>query len=284
VEPVAGDLADRESLERAMAGVRTVYHCAADYRLYARDPREIYAANVDGTENVMRAAANVGVARVVYTSSVGALGLKRDGAADESTPVSIRDMVGHYKRSKYLAERVAEAWAAKGLGVVVVNPATPIGEYDVKPTPTGDMIVRFLARRMPAYVDTGLNVVDVRDVAEAHVLAAERGRVGERYILGCRNMTLKEILDVLAALTGLHAPRLRLPHWLPLGVAAIDTTLARLFGRTPEVPLEGVSMSARRMYFDSSKAVRELGMPQRPVEAAFERAVLWFRGEGYVAS
>jgi dihydroflavonol-4-reductase len=284
VDPVTGALGDTASLDRAMAGVQTVFHCAADYRLYARDPRELYAANVDGTENVMRAAASAGVSRLVYTSSVGALGLRRDGPADERTPVSVRDMVGHYKRSKYLAERVAQSWSEKGLGVVIVNPAAPIGEYDVKPTPTGDMIVRFLQRRMPAYVDTGLNVVDVRDVAEAHVLAAEKGRVGERYILGHRNMTLKEILDLLAGVAGVRAPRMKLPHWIPLGAAAVDTAFSRLRGRVPSIPLEGVAMSARRMFFDSSKAVRELGMPQRPIEEAFARAVYWFRTEGYVAS
>lgn len=284
VELVTGDLGDRESLVRAMAGVRTVYHCAADYRLYARHPREIYAANVDGTENVMSTASAAGVSRVVYTSSVGALGLCAEGPADERTPVSLRDMAGHYKRSKYLAEHVALRWAGNGLGVVIVNPATPVGECDVKPTPTGDMILRFLKRRMPAYVDTGLNVVDVRDVAEAHVLAAEKGRVGERYILGCRNMTLKEILDVLATITGLRAPRLRLPHWVPIGIAAVDTAWARMWGRIPSVPLEGARMSSRRMFFDSTKAVRDLGMPQGSVEEALARAVSWFRSEGYVGA
>ena len=191
-------------------------------------------------------------------------------------------MIGHYKRSKFEAERVAEKWAAKGLPVVIVNPSTPVGELDVKPTPTGQMIVDFLNRRMPAYVDTGLNLVDARDVGEGHVLAAERGRTGEKYILGNRNMTLKQILDALSGLTGLPSPGLRLPHWIPLAAAAADTLAARVTGRVPRVPLEGVRMSRHRMFFESGKAVRELGLPQTPVEEALARAVAWFRENGYV--
>jgi len=285
VEIVQGDLTDVASLQRATKGVATVFHCAADYRLYVRDPRETYASNVEGTRNVLRAAAEAGVSRVVYTSSVGTLGLNRSGQpATEETPVAAGDMVGHYKRSKFQAERVAEEWSLQGLPLVIVNPSTPVGELDVKPTPTGQILVRFLNRRMPAYVETGLNVVDVRDVAEGHVLAAEKGRAGERYILGHRNMTLKEILDTLARLTGLPAPRLRVPHWLPLAVAAVDTSLARLVGRSPEIPIESVRLSRHRMFFDASKAVRELGLPQTAVEEALERAVHWFRDNGYVHS
>jgi dihydroflavonol-4-reductase len=262
-----------------------VFHCAADYRLYVRDPREIYASNVEGTRNVLRTAAEAGVARVVYTSSVGTLGLDRNGQpANEETPVAPADMVGHYKRSKFMAERVAQEWALQGLPLVIVNPSTPVGELDAKPTPTGQILVRFLNRRMPAYVETGLNLVDVRDVAEGHLLAADKGRVGERYILGHRNMTLKEILDTLARLSGLPAPRLRVPHWIPLAVAAVDTSLARLVGRTPEIPIEGVRLSRHRMFFDAGKAVRELGLPQTPIEEALERAVRWFRENGYVRS
>jgi dihydroflavonol-4-reductase len=285
VEIVRGDLCDAASLRRAMDGVATIYHCAADYRLYARDPREIYRSNVEGTENILRAAADARVERVVYTSSVGALGLARNGRpADEDTPVAAQDMLGHYKRSKYQAERVAEEWVRKGLPVVIVNPSTPVGELDVKPTPTGEMIVRFLNRRMPAYVDTGLNLVDVRDVAEGHVLAAEKGRVGERYILGNRNMTLKEILDVLSRLTGLASPTLKVPHWIPLALSGADTLFSRLIGRSPRLPLEGVRLSRHRMFFNGSKAVRELSLPQSPVEGALGRAVDWFRQNGYAPS
>lgn len=282
IEVVTGDVTDPASLSRAMAGVETVYHCAADYRLYAVDPRELYASNVAGTENVLCAASRAGVRRVVHTSSVGALGLAPGGSpADETTPVEAASMIGHYKRSKYDSERIAESWAARGLPVVIVNPSTPVGEYDIKPTPTGQMIVDFLNRRMPAYVETGLNLVDARDVAEGHILAAERGRIGEKYILGNRNMTLKEILDALSRLTGLASPRLRLPHWVPLTAAAADTLAARLTGRVPRVPLEGVRMARHKMFFDSGKAVRELDFPQTPVEEALARAVAWFREKGY---
>ncbi len=283
VEVVTGDVADPASLKRAMAGARAVFHCAADYRLSPRDPREIYAANVEGTRNVLAAAAEMGVERVVYTSSVGVLGLAPDGtAANEETPVDARHLIGHYKKSKHEAERIAQEFAERGLPVVIVNPSTPVGEMDIKPTPTGQIIVDFLNRRMPAYVETGLNVVDVRDVAEGHVLAAEKGRVGERYILGNRDMTLKEIFDALSALTGIPSPSVRLPHWIPLAAAAVDTFASRLAGRQPRVPLEGVRMSRHRMFFDSGKAVRELDLPQTPVEQALARAVAWFREKGYV--
>lgn len=283
VELFEGDLRDRRSLDRGLAGCETVFHCAADYRLYAPNPQEIYDVNVGGTENLLAAAAQAGVDRVVYTSSVGALGLTDDGApADEAAPVELDDMIGHYKRSKYLAEREAQRWAGEGLPVVIVNPSTPVGDRDVKPTPTGQMIVDFLNRKMPAYVDSGLNLIDVRDVAEGHLLAAERGRVGEKYILGHRNLTLKEILERLAGLTGLPAPKVRLPHWIPLTVAAVDTTLARWTGRTPRVSLESVRMSKKRMFFDASKAVSELDLPQSPVDGALARAVAWFEDHGYV--
>jgi dihydroflavonol-4-reductase len=282
VEIVPGDLTDPVSLARATKGVSTLYHVAADYRLWTRDPQELYRSNVGGTENVLRAAADAGVSKVVYTSSVAALGLSERGSADEVTPVERATIIGHYKKSKYDAQRVAEAWAGKGLPVVIVNPSTPIGELDIKPTPTGQLIVDFLNRKMPAYVDTGLNLVDVRDVAAGHLAAAQMGRPSERYILGNRNMSLKEILDALAKLTGLPAPSLRLPHWIPLSVAAVDTALSSLTGRAPRVSLESVRMSTHRMFFDASKAVRELGLPQTPVEEALARAVAWFRAKGYV--
>jgi dihydroflavonol-4-reductase len=282
VELVAGDLCDRASLAAAVTGCESVFHCAADYRLYARDPRELYAVNVEGTRCLLRAAGDAGALRIVYTSSVGALGLEPDGRpATETTPVSIERMIGHYKRSKFMGERVAEELASEGLPVVIVNPSAPVGELDIKPTPTGRMIVDFLRRRMPAYVDTGLNVVDVRDVAAGHLAAAERGRPGERYILGNRNLSLREILGILAQLTGLPAPRVRVPHWLPAFFAAIDTAAARARGTEPRVSLESVRMSRYRMYFDAGKAVRELGLPQTPVENALERAVTWFRARGY---
>jgi dihydroflavonol-4-reductase len=283
VEVVEGDLTDVASLSRALSGVTRLFHCAADYRLWAKDPRELSRVNVGGTENILRAAADAGVSRVVYTSSVGALGLTADGSpADEQTPVRREEVVGHYKKSKYDAERVAQEWAGRGLPLVIVNPSTPVGELDIRPTPTGQMIVDFVNGRIPAYVDTGLNLVDARDVAEGHVLAAEKGRVGEKYILGNRNMTLQEILETLARLTGRRAPSLRLPHAVPLAAAAVGTFMAGLTGRPPRVSLESVRMSRHRMFFDGSKAVRELGMAQTPVEDALGRAVAWFRNKGYV--
>lgn len=283
VEIETGDLRDSASLERATAGCDAVYHCAADYRFFAADTRELYDSNVGGTRNVMRAAASAGVGKVVYTSSVGALGLHADGSpANETTPVSLDDMVGHYKRSKYLAERVAEQWADKGLPVVIVNPSAPVGDGDLKPTATGKMILDFLNRKVPAYVDTGLNLVDVRDVALGHLLAAEKGQVGEKYILGNRDMTLAEIFQTLSEITDLPAPRVQLPHWVPLTFAALETGFSRLVNRQPNVPLEAVKLARYRMFFDASKAVRELGMPQTPVEQSLQRAVVWFRENGYV--
>jgi len=282
VEIVEGDLTDPASLARAAKGVSTLYHVAADYRLWTRHPGDLHRSNVEGTENILRAAADASVAKVVYTSSVAALGLVDGGSADEKTPVVRDRIIGNYKKSKYDAERVADAWAGKGLPVVIVNPSTPIGERAIKPTPTGQMIVDFLNRKMPAYVDTGLNLVDVRDVAEGHLLAAEKGKVGERYILGHRNMTLKEILDALSALTGLPSPTVKLPHWIPFAAAAIDTAFARVSWRAPHVSIDSVRMSTHRMFFDASKAVRELGLPQTPVEEALGRAVAWFRESGYV--
>lgn len=283
VEVVTGDLRDAGSFRAALESCEMAFHCAADYRLYSRNPDELYASNVEGTRNLLQAASEAGAKRVVYTSSVGALGLHPDGTpADEETPVALEDMVGHYKRSKFLAERVADEWVEKGLPVVIVNPSTPVGEADLKPTATGQMIVDFLNRKTPAYVDTGLNLVDVHDVALGHVRAAEKGRIGERYILGNRDMSLKEIFQTLGRLTGLPAPSLKVPHWLPLGWAAIDTGFSRLVGRTPRVPLEAVRLSRYRMYFDPSKAVRELGLPQTPIEEPLQRAVDWFRAHGYV--
>lgn len=284
VDLTLGDLRDPESLAAACRGCEEVYHCAADYRLFAHDPSAIHASNVDGTRNLLAAARNAGARRIVYTSSVAALGLEPGGApANETTPVDPTKIVGHYKRSKYLAERVAERAAADGAPVVIVNPSTPVGELDLKPTPTGRIIVDFLNGLLPAWVDTGLNLVDVRDVAKGHLLAAERGRIGEKYILGNCNLTLRALLELLADLTGRRAPRLRLPHWLPIAVAALDTGRARCFGGEPRVPLESARMARRKMFFDAGKAVRELGLPQSPIREALRRAVRWFEGNGYVS-
>ncbi len=278
---MVGDLTDKRSLRRAIAGAEVLFHCAADYRLYARDPQELYRTNVEGTRNVLEVAAETGVPKIVYTSSVGTLALGGPSPANENAHAALEQMVGDYKRSKYLAERVVDDWVARGLPVVLVSPSTPIGERDVKPTPTGRIVVDFLNGRLPAYVDTGLNLVDVRDVAAGHLLAAERGRPGERYILGHRNLTLQEMLGLLARLTNLPPPRFKLPHWIPLALAHVEAPLCRWLGRDPRVPLDGVRMSRALMFFDSSKAVRELGFPQSPIEPALERAVSWFVDHDY---
>lgn len=284
-EPVYGDLTDADSLARAVQGCDAVFHVAADYRLWSRDPRELYRANVDGTVNMLRAAASAGVQRVVYTSTVGALAAPvSDVPSDEDTPVTFGDMVGHYKRSKFLAEEQARRFhSQEGLDVVIVNPSTPVGERDIKPTPTGKIIVDFLNRRLPAFVDTGLNLIDVRDVAVGHVLAFERGKAGERYILGNENITLEGILKLLAEITGMPAPTRRIPYRLAYAAACADTWLfGTVLGREPHIPLEGVRMARKFMFFSSAKAVRELGLPQSPVRDALSRAVDWFRANGYI--
>ena len=283
VDLYEGDVRDAGSVRHAMTGADVAFHYAADYRLHAPDPRELYQTNVEGTDNVMRAAFDLGVARVVYTSSVATLAPGADGApADERARAALDDVVGPYKRSKLLAERLTEEWAARGLPVVIVSPSTPVGEGDAKPTPTGQLIVDFLNRRMPAYVDTGLNLVDVRDVAEGHLLAATRGRPGDNYILGNANLTLKQILELVGRTVGRRAPRLRLPIWIPLAFAHVEAPISRWRGRAPRVPLDGVRMSKRKMFFDAGKAVRELGVPQSRIEPAIERAVSWFVARGLV--
>lgn len=285
IEPVCGDLRDLETLKQAAKGCDVVYHCAADYRLWCKDPTEMYASNVEGTRNVMQAALDEGIRRVVYTSTVGCLGLNDNGApADEDTPVvSIADMVGHYKRSKFLAEEEVRGFAKRGLPVVIVNPSTPVGELDIKPTPTGKIIVDFLRGKMFGYVDTGMNLIDVKDCAEGHVLAAEKGRTGERYILGAHNITLKELFDALASVTDIASPRTRVPHWVAESYARLENFWSiRVAGREPDVPLESVKLARHKMWFDSAKAVRELGLAQSPIEKALERAVVWFRQHGYV--
>jgi dihydroflavonol-4-reductase len=282
VHVVRGDILDLDALRPAVEGCSLVFHAAADYRLWAPNPAELYRNNVDGTRTVLEACARAGIERVVYTSSVGTLGLPRDGTpGTETTPVTLDDMIGPYKRSKFLAERVAEEYAAGGLGVVIVNPTNPIGPWEVKPTPTGRMIMDYLLGRMFGTLDTGLNLIHVNDVACGHLLAARRGRVGEKYILGCDNYSLAEIFRLLEGITGIRAPRLRLPHALIFMVALVNEGLARATGWPPRVPLTGVRMARKRMYFSAEKAVRELGLPQTPVEQALQEAVDWFVGHGY---
>ena len=284
-ERATGDLRDLASLRGVLRGVRRVFHVAADYRLWARDPAEIYASNVEGTRNLLNAAADAGVEQIVYTSTVATVAVPANNGAlpDESTAAGIEQMVGHYKRSKFIAEREVLEQARQGLPVIVVNPTTPVGPGDWKPTPTGRIIVDFLNGRMPAYVDTGLNVVAVEDVAAGHLLAAERGKRGERYILGGRNMTLAEILTELAWITGRRAPRVRIPHGVAMAAACVDTAVCRVLRREPHIPLEGVRMARHRMFVSTEKAERELGFHAGPISAALERAVRWYKTYGYVS-
>lgn len=284
VERIEGDLRDATSIERAMQGVRRVFHVAADYRLWTRNPEEIYRSNVDGTRVLLECAARAGVERIVYTSTVATIAVpSHDGALpNEDTRATVDQMIGHYKRSKFFAEQEAVKAAAAGVPVVIVNPTAPVGPGDWKPTPTGRIIVDFLNGKMPAYVDTGLNVVAVEDVAAGHLLAAEKGRIGERYILGATNMTLKQILDALAKIAGRPAPRLKMPHAIALAAGYADEWFSRLVGRKPQIPVEGVKMSRHRMFVSSDKAERELGYQPTSVEAAFERAVRWYEANGYI--
>lgn len=283
VELTTGDLADLDSIRQAIKGCSTVYHCAADYRLWCKNPAEMYQSNLEGSSNVMQAAFDEGVQKIVYTSTVGCLGLAENGKpADEDTPVKISDMIGHYKRSKFLAEEKVREWASRGLPVVIVNPSTPVGDLDIKPTPTGKIIVDFLRGKMFGYVDTGMNLIDVRDCAEGHVLAAERGLPGSRYILGGRNLTLKELFDALAGVTAIASPKLKVPHWVAETYARIENFWSiGVAHRDPDVPLESVKLARHKMWFDPSKAVRELGLRNNPIEGALERAVSWFRDHGY---
>ena len=282
-EPVRGDLRDFGSLERAMHGVERVFHVAADYRLWTKHPEEIYESNVEGTRRLLSAAEKAGVAKFVYTSTVATIAVPRHGALpDETTDASIDEMIGHYKRSKFQAEQVALDAARAGAPVVIVNPTAPVGPLDWKPTPTGKIILDFLNGKMPAYVDTGLNVAPVEDVALGHLLAADKGRAGERYILGGTNMTLKEILDALAPIAGRRAPRVKLPHAVALAAGYADEFMARIAGREPKIPVEGVKMSRHRMFVTTGKAERELGYVHTSIPAALERAVRWYEANGYV--
>ena len=281
VEKVEGDLRDRESLRRAVEGCGLVFHVAADYRLWTRNPSDLYRSNVEGTQNLLEVAESAGVDRIVYTSTVGCIGMPQDRLGDENTPVSIEEMTGHYKRSKWLAEQVALEKASKGLPVVIVNPTAPVGGHDWKPTPTGKIILDFLLGRLPAFVDTGLNLVDARDTAHGHLLAAERGRTGERYILGSENLTLEQILERLALITGKKAPKIKMPYAVAYAAGAIATGWANLTGKQPFAPLEGVKMARKRMFVTHEKAARELGFAPRPADEALRRAVTWFRQNGY---
>ena len=283
VEEAPGDLTDSASLGRAVERCDAVFHAAADYRLWVPDPEQMYRANVEGTQKLLEAAHRAGVQRIVYTSSVATIGLPADGGpGTEATPVGLTDMVGHYKRSKFLAEQKALEAAAGGVPVVIVNPAAPVGPRDIKPTPTGRIVLDAALGRMPAYVDTGLNVVHVDDVASGHVLAFHHGRVGERYILGGENLPLREILLEVTRLAGRSPPRVRLPHGAVLPIAHAAEFFARLTGKPTRVTVDSVRMARKRMYFSSDKAVRELGYRFRPARLAFEDALRWFREEGYL--
>jgi dihydroflavonol-4-reductase len=283
-EVALGDLRDASSVERAMQDVDVVYHVAADYRLWARRPAEIYDSNVTGTRNLLEAARRGKVAKLVYTSTVGTIAVPRGEALpDENTRTSIDEMIGHYKRSKWLAEQEVMRAAGEGLPVVIVNPTTPVGPGDAKPTPTGRIIVDFLNRRMPAFVDSGLNFVGVEDTAAGHLLAAERGRNGERYILGGENLTLKQVLGMLAQASGRSAPRVRLPHIVAVGAAYADAAISGILGREPRIPLDGVRMARHSMFVSDKKARTELGFAPGPVAGALDRAVGWYAANGYVA-
>src|SRR6202049_5187794 len=282
-ETATGDLRDAGSLEKAMSGCDTVFHVAADYRLWVRDPEEMYRSNVDGTRAILEAARKNGVRRVGYTSSVATVGFTGNGhPADEDSPVSLGDMIGHYKRSKFMAEQVALEAGRGGMHVVIVNPTTPIGEQDVKPTPTGRIVVDFLKRKFPAYVETGLNLVDVRECALGHIAAWEKGKPGERYILGGENLTLKQILDKLGEISGLPSPKVKLPYVFAFATGVVDEAITgRLLHREPRATIDSVRMGKKKMWATSGKAERELGWKIIPVDDALRRAVQWFQVNGY---
>jgi dihydroflavonol-4-reductase len=282
-ERVVGDLRDLQSLKTGMSGCEFVFHVAADYRLWTRNGQELYDSNVEGTRNVLAAARDSGVRRVVYTSSVATMGFGNNGRlTDEKTPVTLSNMIGDYKRSKFLAEQLAIEASRSGQNVVVVNPTTPIGERDIKPTPTGRIVLDFLRRKFSAYVDTGLNLVDVVDCAQGHLLAMEKAVPGERYILGGENLTLKQILDKLAAITGLPSPKLKLPYAVAYATGVVDTLVSgTIMRREPRVTLDSVRMGRKKMFITSAKAERELGWNPGPVDGALRRAVEWFQANGY---
>lgn len=283
VEICRGDLCDPASLKEACAGVSQVYHVAAAYDFWSRRPQEFFDVNVEGTRNILEAAGTAGVSRIVYTSTVGVLRYPDDPrhSSDETALASPADLHNDYKRSKFEAERIALEYAHKGLPVVVVNPSAPVGPYDVKPTPTGKIIVDFLKGKVPAYVETGLNVVDVEDVAAGHWLAAQKGKAGERYILGNKNMSLKEIYALIASLSGRNPPRWKIPYGVALAASFGSEIAGKILRRRPSIPLGAVRMAKKYMYFTPAKAIRELGLPQSPVEKAFEKAIGWFKTNRY---
>jgi len=283
LEYVTGDLRDPASLDRAMKDVKRVFHVAADYRLWARRKQDIYDSNVGGTKNLLDAAKRAGVEQLIYTSTVATIAVDRPQHPNEFTDAKLEEMVGHYKRSKWLAEKEALSAAKNGLPVIVAMPTTPVGPWDWKPTPTGKIILDFLNGKMPGYVETGLNFVGVEDCAAGHLLIAEKGKVGERYLLGGENLTLKQMLDALSKITGLPAPKLKIPHGLALGVAYASTVFSRLLGREPGIPVEGVKIARHMMFVDCSRVQRELGFKVGPVAAALERAVRWYEANGYIA-
>ncbi len=282
VEPCTGDLRDAASLDRAVSGCGVVFHIAADYRLWAKDPAEMYRSNVEGTRNLLEAARKAGVERVVYTSTVGCIGIPADHLGDETVPVAIDEMNGAYKRSKFQAEQVALEYAQSGFPVVIVNPTAPVGDHDFKPTPTGKIIVDFVRGAMPAFVDTGLNLVDVADTADGHLLACERGISGQKYILGCENLTLEQIFGHLQTISGRKAPGWRIPYGVAYAAGVASTTWANLTGQEPRAPLDAVKMARKKMFVSADKARRELGFQPGPVDAALKRAVDWFQANGYV--
>ena len=282
LEYVTGDLRDASSLERAMAGAQRVFHVAADYRLWARRSRDIYDSNVGGTRNLLAAARKAGVEQLIYTSTVATIAVDRPESPNEFTDAKLEEMVGHYKRSKWMAEQEVLKAAKDGLPVIVAMPTTPVGPWDWKPTPTGKIILDFLNGKMPGYVETGLNFVGVEECAAGHLLVAEKGKIGERYLLGAENLTLKQLLDALARITGLAAPGLKIPHGVALGVAYLETAFSRLIGKEPQIPVEGVKIAQHMMFVDCSRAKKELGFAPSPVAGALERAVKWYRENGYV--
>jgi dihydroflavonol-4-reductase len=282
LEYVTGDLRDAASLDRAMNGAKRVFHVAADYRLWAKNPQEIYDSNVGGTRNLLTAAKKASVDQVIYTSTVATIAVDRPELPNETTDTKLDEMIGHYKRSKWMAEQEVLRAAKEGLPAIVAMPTTPVGPWDWKPTPTGKIILDFLNGKMPGYVETGLNFVGVEECAAGHLLVSERGKIGERYLLGAENLTLKDLLDRLARITGLRAPSMKIPHGVALGVAYVETAFSRLIGKEPQIPVEGVKIAEHKMFVDCSRAQRELGFPSGPVAAALERAVRWYQANGYV--